>query len=59
MKSISLSAAVPAAAALTLTGSKDKATARLPLAKNLVLANGKALELEGLVVPAEMPDKVS
>jgi alkaline phosphatase len=30
----------------------------LPLAKNLVLVNGKAIELEGLVVLAEKLDKV-
>lgn len=41
-----------------LTVSRGKATARLPLAKNLVQVNGKAIELEGLVVLAEKLDKV-
>ncbi|MFH0728754.1 MAG: alkaline phosphatase [Pseudomonadota bacterium] len=38
--------------------SKGDATARLPLAKNLVLVNAKTIELEGLVVLAEKLDKV-
>jgi alkaline phosphatase len=38
--------------------SKGGATARLPLAKNLVLVNAKTIELEGIVVLAEKLDKV-
>jgi alkaline phosphatase len=38
--------------------SKGNATARLPLAKNLVLVNARAIELEGIVVFAEKLDKV-
>ena len=41
-----------------LVVSKGEAKARLPLAKNLVLVNGKTIELEGLVVLAEKLDKV-
>jgi alkaline phosphatase len=40
------------------TVSRGEATARLPLAKNLVLVNGKAIELEGIVVMAEKLGKV-
>ncbi len=41
-----------------LVVSKGEATARLPLAKNLVLVNAKTIELEGVVVLAEKLDKV-
>ncbi|MDD2467416.1 MAG: alkaline phosphatase [Desulfobulbus sp.] len=41
-----------------LVVSKGEAKARLPLAKNLVLVNGKTIELEGIVVLAEKLDKV-
>lgn len=36
-----------------LTVSRGEAKARLPLSKNLVLVNGKTIELEGIVVMAE------
>jgi len=39
-------------------GEKDGTQARLPLSKNLVLVNGKSIELEGIVVLAEKLDKV-
>lgn len=38
--------------------SKGQAQAHLPLAKNLVLVNGKTIELEGIVVLTEKLDKV-
>jgi len=41
-----------------LVVSKGEAKARLPLAKNLVLVNGKTIELEGIVVLAEKLNKV-
>jgi len=41
-----------------LVVSKGAAEARLPLAKNLLLLNGKTVELEGLVIYAEKLDKV-
>ncbi len=41
-----------------LVVAKGEAAARLPLAKNLVLVNGKTIELEGIVVLAETLDKV-
>ena len=41
-----------------LVVSKGAAEAKLPLAKNLLLLNGKSVELEGLVVYAEKLDKV-
>lgn len=41
-----------------LVVSKGEARARLPLAKNVVLVNNKAIELEGIVVLAEKLDKV-
>jgi alkaline phosphatase len=41
-----------------LVVSKGAATARLPVSKNLVLVNGRSIELEGIVVLAEKPDKV-
>ncbi|MGV8073774.1 MAG: hypothetical protein AB2L11_04345 [Syntrophobacteraceae bacterium] len=40
-----------------LAVSKGEAKARLLLSKNLVLVNGKTIELEGIVVLAEKPDK--
>jgi len=41
-----------------LVASKGAAEARLPLAKNLLLLNGKTVELEGVVTYAEKLDKV-
>ena len=41
-----------------LVVSRGEAKARLPLSKNLVLVNGKVIELEGIVVLAEKLDKV-
>jgi alkaline phosphatase len=41
-----------------LVAAKGAAEARLPLAKNLLLLNGKEVELEGVVVYAEKLDKV-
>ncbi len=41
-----------------LVVSKGAASAKLPLAKNLVLVNGKTVELEGLVVMADKLGKV-
>jgi alkaline phosphatase len=41
-----------------LVVSKGTAEARLPLAKNLLLLNGKTVELEGVVTYAEKLDKV-
>ena len=41
-----------------LVVSKGAAEAKLPLAKNLLLLNGKTVELEGLVIYAEKLDKV-
>ncbi len=41
-----------------LVVSKGAAEARLPLAKNLLLLNGKSVELEGVVIYAEKLDKV-
>ncbi len=41
-----------------LVVSKGAAEAKLPLAKNLLLLNGKSVELEGIVVYAEKLDKV-
>jgi alkaline phosphatase len=43
---------------LVLVVSKGAAEARLPLAKNLLLMNGKTVELEGLVTYAEKLGKV-
>ncbi len=41
-----------------LVVTKGEAAAKLPLAKNIVLVNGKTIELEGIVVLAEKLDKV-
>jgi alkaline phosphatase len=41
-----------------LVVTKGEAAALLPLAKNIVLVNGKTVELEGIVVLAEKLDKV-
>jgi alkaline phosphatase len=41
-----------------LVVSKGSAQARLPAAKNLLLVNGRSIELEGLVVLAEKRDQV-
>jgi alkaline phosphatase len=43
---------------LVLVVSKGGAEAKLPLAKNLLLLNGKTVELEGVVTYAEKLDKV-
>jgi alkaline phosphatase len=41
-----------------LVAARGEATARLPLAKNILQVNGKTIELEGVVVHAEKLDKV-